>query len=68
MNQSNLEKLFYYIRSYNRFINVELINQDQNYYYISLNGGYLTEININSLNSLNDIKLIFKAKDIINNY
>ena len=68
MYQSNLEKLFYYIRSYNRFINVELVNQDRNYYYISLNGGYLTEININSLNALNDIKLIFKAEDIVNNY
>lgn len=65
---SRLEKLFRYINEYNKYATAYYVNEDNNYYYFKINKGYTTEIPKDRLNELSDIKLIFEAKDILNNY
>ena len=63
-----LDKLFREITASNPFAIPELVNNDENYYYFRINGGWVTEIAIDYLNGLKDYKLYSEAKYILNNY
>jgi len=47
-----LNKLFCLIKHFNRYANAELINEDESYYFYSINKGYVTEILKDSLNKM----------------
>ena len=63
-----LNKLFCLIKHFNRYANAELINEDENYYFYSINKGYVTEILKDSLNPMTVDELAAEAKYILRTY
>ena len=63
-----LNKLFCLIKHFNRYANAELINEDESYYFYSINKGYVTEILKDSLNKMDVDELTTEAKYILRSY
>ena len=63
-----LNKLFTNITAINPFAIPKLINEDENYYYFSINGGWVSEISKERLNAVQDYQMYTEAKWILDNY
>ena len=64
---NRLEILFYYLKHYKNDLQPEYIKNDNNYIFYKLHKkDFLREFNINSLIDYNNLDLIYKAKNIIN--
>lgn len=68
-SQNRLNILFYYIKHYNNDLQPELIKNDENYIFYRLNKkDHIKELLIDDIISYNNLDLIYKAKDLTQNY
>tara|TARA_Y100001938_G_scaffold75066_1_gene104015 strand:- start:147 stop:584 length:438 start_codon:yes stop_codon:yes gene_type:complete len=67
--QNRLNILFYYIKHYNNELSPEFIKNDKNYIYYKLDKkDHIKEFRINDLIDYSNLDLIYKAKDLTQNY
>ena len=63
-----LKKILNKINYLNKFAIAKIISQDNNYYYIKINNGWVTEILKDNLINMNDLNIEQEARFILSNY